>query len=125
MNAEVMFSSATDEWSTPQEFFDKLDEEFHFETDVCATKENAKCQQYFTREDDALKQNWGGVLLDESPIRKTDLDVGEKGMGIGTERRNSRVPGPSQDGHQVVSRLLLERRDSIHKGQVKIRRMQR
>ena len=43
MNTDVMFSSATDLWETPQDFFDKLDAEFHFTTDVCATPENAKC----------------------------------------------------------------------------------
>ena len=30
MNPDVMFSSATDLWSTPQDFFDKLNGEFHF-----------------------------------------------------------------------------------------------
>jgi site-specific DNA-methyltransferase (adenine-specific) len=36
-----MFSSKTDLWSTPQDFFDKLNAEFHFDLDVCATPENA------------------------------------------------------------------------------------
>lgn len=30
MNTNVMFSSATDLWATPQDFFDKLNAEFHF-----------------------------------------------------------------------------------------------
>ena len=34
MNTEVMFSSQTDQWATPQEFFDKLNEEFHFTLDL-------------------------------------------------------------------------------------------
>lgn len=38
----VHFSSKTDLWATPQAFFDELDKEFHFETDVCALPENAK-----------------------------------------------------------------------------------
>lgn len=37
---QVMFSSVTDLWETPQEFFDKLDSEFHFDLDVCATADN-------------------------------------------------------------------------------------
>ena len=41
MNKDVMFSSATDLWETPQSFFDALNEEFGFETDVCALPENA------------------------------------------------------------------------------------
>ena len=42
MNTDVMFSSATDNWSTPQDFFDKLNDEFHFTLDVCADENNHK-----------------------------------------------------------------------------------
>ena len=55
-----MFSSATDLWETPQEFFDDLNREFRFGLDVCATSENAKCKNYFTKKQDGLSQNWGG-----------------------------------------------------------------
>jgi phage N-6-adenine-methyltransferase len=55
----ILFSSATDEWPTPQAFFDKLDRRYHFTLDPCATPENAKCSLYFTREQDGLKQDWG------------------------------------------------------------------
>jgi len=61
MNTEVMFSSATDLWATPQSFFDQLNAEFHFNLDPCATPENAKCTKFFTKEIDGLRQNWGGV----------------------------------------------------------------
>lgn len=62
-----MFSSATDEWATPQEFFDALNAEFGFELDVCATPENAKCPKYFTKEDDGLSQTWSGVCWMNPP----------------------------------------------------------
>lgn len=62
-----LFSSATDEWPTPQEFFDALNAEFRFELDVCATSENAKCPKYFTREDDGLSQPWSGVCWMNPP----------------------------------------------------------
>lgn len=55
-----MFSSNTDDWATPQDFFDKLDEEFHFDLDPCASDENHKCALYFTKQDDGLSKNWGG-----------------------------------------------------------------
>lgn len=61
MNTAVMFSSATDLWATPQDFFDRLNEEFNFTLDPCATKENAKCKNFFTKEIDGLRQNWGGI----------------------------------------------------------------
>lgn len=59
MNTEVMFSSKTDLWSTPQWKFDELNEEFHFTLDPCATDENHKCDKYFTKEQDGLSQDWG------------------------------------------------------------------
>ena len=54
----VVFSSASEEWETPQELFDKLNNEFHFTLDVCAKKENAKVSRFFSKEQDGLKQNW-------------------------------------------------------------------
>lgn len=55
-----MYSSSTDMWETPQELFDSLNDEFHFETDVCATKENAKCPVFYTPEIDGLSMHWCG-----------------------------------------------------------------
>lgn len=63
----ITTSSKTDMWATPQWFFDELDAEFHFETDLCATAENAKCAKYFTPEQDALKQDWKGVCWMNPP----------------------------------------------------------
>lgn len=59
-NLDVMFSSKTDQWSTPQDFFNKLNDEFHFTLDPCADHSNHKCDLYFTVEDDGLSKNWGG-----------------------------------------------------------------
>lgn len=68
MFTEGMKTSNTPEWETPQEFFDKLDEEFHFDLDPCATDENHKCAVYFTKDLDGLKQSWGGA---ESILQST------------------------------------------------------
>lgn len=54
----AMFSSATDLWATPQDFFDSLNDEFHFELDACAVPENTKCERYITPDMDGLTQNW-------------------------------------------------------------------
>lgn len=59
-NSDACFSSKTCEWETPQDLFDQLNDEFHFTLDVCATAKNAKCQKYFTKESDGLKQSWQG-----------------------------------------------------------------
>ena len=56
---KVMFSSKDMDWETPQDFFDKLDRDFKFDLDPCATKETAKCENYYTGEDDGLLRDWG------------------------------------------------------------------
>lgn len=58
----------TVEWATPQAFFDKLNEEFHFTLDPCSTHENAKCANHYTIEEDGLSQNWGGDSILQSSI---------------------------------------------------------
>jgi site-specific DNA-methyltransferase (adenine-specific) len=50
-------------WATPQDFFDRLNEEFHFTLDPCATERTAKCKRYYTPEVDGLKQDWGGETV--------------------------------------------------------------
>ena len=57
--ADVLFSSATEEWPTPAAFFAKLNRRFDFTLDPCATPDNAVCPLYFTKADDGLKQDWG------------------------------------------------------------------
>ena len=58
-----LISSNTDDWATPQYLFDKLNAIFHFTLDVCASKDNAKCAKYFTKEQDGLRQDWGGDVI--------------------------------------------------------------
>ena len=62
-----LFSSATDDWPTPQWLFDALHAEFSFDLDPCASKENAKCARFFTREDDGLRQDWGRQTVFMNP----------------------------------------------------------
>ena len=54
----VHFSSKTDEWGTPPDFFAAQDAEHHFTLDVCATAQNARCAAFFTRADDGLTKDW-------------------------------------------------------------------
>lgn len=70
MNTDLMFSSKTDLWATPQEFFDRLNYVFRFELDVCALPENAKCQRYFTPDVDGLAQDWRGICWMNPPYGK-------------------------------------------------------
>lgn len=63
MNTDVLFSSKSEEWTTPQDFFDKLNAEFNFTLDPCATIDNAKCTKFFTIENDGLAQDWSGYRV--------------------------------------------------------------
>jgi phage N-6-adenine-methyltransferase len=69
----VHFSSADSTWETPQTVFDALDAEFGFDLDACATPETAKCEQFFTEADDALLQDWRGVVFCNPPYGR---DIG-------------------------------------------------
>lgn len=60
MDIKVHFSSETDDWATPQEFFDRYNAKYNFDIDVCASQSNHKCATYFTVEDDGLQQEWKG-----------------------------------------------------------------
>lgn len=62
-----MKTAKCDTWETPQDLFHRLDVEFCFNLDVCAVKETAKCEIFYTPEDDAFKHNWNGVCWMNPP----------------------------------------------------------
>lgn len=64
---DVHFSSKTNEWATPQCFFDRLDAEFNFTLDPCSDGLNAKCGKFYTQEDDGLTQSWTGERVFMNP----------------------------------------------------------
>lgn len=99
MNTELMFSSKTDLWETPQDLFDELNNEFQFTLDVCATPENAKCDKFYTKEQDGLKHPWKGTVWCNPPY----------GRGIGQWVR--RALFASVSGSTVVM-LLPARTDT-------------
>lgn len=73
MNKDVMFSSKTDNWATPTEFYNTLNEEFHFNLDPCADEFNHKCEKFYTVEQDGLKQDWGGYRVFCNPPYGRDI----------------------------------------------------
>ena len=76
---EVLFAHSSDEWSTPKAVFDKLDDEFHFTLDPCATEENAKCKNFYTMSDDGLLPSWGAKSILQSTVFKYP-GMGAKGI---------------------------------------------
>lgn len=95
----VHFSSQTDLWATPQLFFNRWNEVYRFELDVCALPSNAKCTRYFTPEDDGLTQRWTGVCWMNPPYGR------EIGHWV------KKAYGSAQDGATVVC-LLPSRTDT-------------
>ena len=55
----VHFSTVSEDWETPQDTFDWAYRKFGPLTlDVCASRENTKLDNYFTKADNALVQKW-------------------------------------------------------------------
>jgi len=63
----VLSSSRSDDWPTDPKVFAKLDAEFGFTLDPCASERNAKCPRFFTRDDDGLAQEWTGRVFCNPP----------------------------------------------------------
>lgn len=75
MVSQALFSSNTEEWYTPQDFFEKCEQEIWiFNLDPCATKENAKCKYFFTKEDDWLTKEWFGNVWVNPPYGRAISD---------------------------------------------------
>lgn len=64
---EGMFSSKSSRWETPEDFFDKLNNEFNFDVDVCATKQSTKCEKFFNESIDGLSESWSGTCYMNPP----------------------------------------------------------
>lgn len=53
------FESSKQDWTTPDSLFEPLDIEFGFTLDAAASKENAKCARFISKEQDGLLTQWG------------------------------------------------------------------
>lgn len=62
------FDSIRQDWETPDSIFQPLNQEFGFTLDVCATKENSKCESFFSPEKDGLSRKWTGVCWMNPPF---------------------------------------------------------
>lgn len=63
------FASKNQSWETPDELFFKIDSMFHFTRDVCASKDNAKCNLFWTKEDSCLDKEWDGINWMNPPYK--------------------------------------------------------
>ena len=67
----ALYSSRSEDWATPQAFFDTLNAEFHFDLDAAATAENAKCPVFIDKAVDTLASAhwvaWGKRIFCNPP----------------------------------------------------------
>ncbi len=98
------FSSATDDWATPQDFYEELNGEFEFTLDVCASPSNAKCNRYFTPADDGLRRSWRGERCWMNlPYGREIKSWMKKAYDEKRRRRPGRVPRSGPHGHRLVA----------------------
>lgn len=88
MNTEVMFSTGTYHWSTPQNLFDSVNMEYNFTLDTCADTTNYKVKKYFNEKQNGLAKSWQGNVCWCNPpygrnqiehwVRKAFLEVSDE-----------------------------------------------
>ena len=123
-----LFSSNSNEWATPTDFYKKLDAEFHFNLDPCCTHENAKCERHYTIDNDGLTQKWGGrnesVL--QSSLRQANRQMGQEVLRGEQKLRGRGYAHTCQDRHGLLPRfyLLQGQGNPIHPWQASFQRFQ-
>ena len=69
---DVLFSRKSDEWSTPQNIFDKLNAKYNFTLDPASDGVNNKCAKHYTPQTNGLAQSWSGEnVFINPPYSKT------------------------------------------------------
>lgn len=71
-----MFSSKKDDWRTPIDLFNQLNDEFHFTVDLCSSDDNHLCDKYYTKENSGLNADLTGEVVFCNPPygRKNTLE---------------------------------------------------
>lgn len=71
---KTLFSSASEEWATPQYLFDRLHACFNFTVDAAASKDNAKCKKFWSKENSAFKHSWDNQRIFCNPPYGRGID---------------------------------------------------
>ena len=68
----ITTESTCQDWRNPPDLFEKLNEIYNFDCDVCASDENHLCDKYFTKERSALDPGavWGERCFMNPPYGK-------------------------------------------------------
>lgn len=119
---KVMFSSKSNEWETPQNFFDKLNRKHKFTLDPCCTASTAKCKKYYTAEDNGLHKSWKDEVVFVNPPYSEIGDWVKKAY-YESVNNNAKVVMliPSRTDTKYWHDYIMESASSIHfvKGRLK------
>ena len=74
-NTKAKTENKSIEWATPKELFNRLNDQFRFTLDPCATAENAKCERFYTKDDDGLSRSWAGERVFLNPPYGKELSA--------------------------------------------------
>jgi site-specific DNA-methyltransferase (adenine-specific) len=72
-------------------FFNQLNKEFNFTLDPCANENNHKCNKYYTKEQDGLKQNWEGEIVFCNPPYGKEIKDWVKKSYLESKKQNTTV----------------------------------
>lgn len=75
----------TIEWKSPLDLFCIINKYLKFTVDVCATSCNAKCNKFWTIEDNALEKDWGNHVCWMCPPLNDVSQWVEKAQGASTK----------------------------------------
>ena len=64
---DACLSSKKHDWGTPYDLFHKLNEEFGFTLDPCASRHNTKCFKYYDVINNGLSKDWSGETVFVNP----------------------------------------------------------
>ena len=122
MNKELHFKSDIQTWETPKAFFDQLNRLFGFTLDACASSENAKVGNYYTVEQNALTQEWQGVVWCNPPYGREQVKFIQKAYDESVKHGSTVVCLiPARPDTKVWQDLIFAKADQVcfNKGRLK------
>ena len=123
MNNTIMASSEKHTWETPQSFFNIVDKHYNFTLDCCAEINTSKVSNYYTKEDDALIQNWDGIVWCNPPYGREQIKFIEKALHevVVGNAKSVVCLIPSRTETKVWQSVIFNNATSVHfiKGRLK------
>lgn len=105
----ALFTSKNQEWETPQELFNQLNEEFNFTIDLAGNSINHKLQHYYNLEQDSLKQDWSNQRAFLNPPYGRKIGQWIKKCAKTQQENRQLVIPPYDIGLPVIVALLPAR----------------